>query len=62
MPNEAWFEVGSQLTRYGNAEAARTAARGAARETDDVVEIYQVTRILVRTVQRAVSVSETNVP
>lgn len=62
MPNETWYEVGSSDTRYGNVEAVIPAARAKARDTDDAVEIYQVTRTLVRTIQRTISVSETPVP
>ncbi len=62
MPNESWFEIGPSDARYGNIETVRAAAQAAARETDDMIEIYQVTRTLVRTARRSVSVAETTVP
>lgn len=62
MANETWYEINNASVRYTNAESVLPAARATARESDDVVEIYQVTRTLVRTIQRSVSVSETPVP
>lgn len=62
MPNETWFEINSGGEHYATAEQIRPIAARRARETDDVVEIYRVSRVLVKTVQRSVTVAEADVP
>lgn len=62
MADAVWFELGSGDNRYPNKETAAAAAKEAARGTDNVVEVYKCSRTLVRTVQRTVSVAETDVP
>lgn len=62
MANEVWYEINTNATRYGNVESAHLAAVKTARESDDAVEVYQVTRALVRTIQRSVSITDTPVP
>jgi hypothetical protein len=63
MANEVWFEIGmGGGDRYPSAETVRPIATRRARDTDDLIEIYRVTRTLIHTVQRSVSVSETDVP
>lgn len=62
MPNEVWFEIDGNSRQFRSIEEVRTAAVQAARSGDLAIEVYQVTRTLVRTLQRNVSVSETIVP
>ena len=62
MANEVWFEIQGDSNRYPNTESARTAAQKAAKNTDSTIEVYRVARTLVKTVQRSVSVTETDVP
>jgi hypothetical protein len=62
MADATWFEIQGDPSRYPNIEAVKTAAREAAKKTDSVIEIYRVTRTLVRTVQRNSTFTETDVP
>lgn len=62
MADAQWFEIPGDGGQYPNLEAATTAARHQASSTDDCLEIYQCTRTKVRTVQRTVTVQETDVP
>ena len=62
MASSEWFEMPGDGGQYPNIESATTAAGKAASMTDQVVEIYQCTRTLVRTVQRNLTVTETDVP
>lgn len=61
MADAEWFDINSGQGPFPNIEAATAAARTAASTTNDMIEIYQVTRTLVRTVQRTVTVQETDV-
>jgi hypothetical protein len=60
MADAVWFEIGNDPTRYPNIESVRAAALKAARSTDSAVEVYRCTRTLVRTVQRSVTLTETD--
>lgn len=62
MADSVWFEVTGDDTKYPNVETAKPAAKKAAQATDGVIEVYRCTRTLVRTVQRTVTVTETDVP
>jgi hypothetical protein len=63
MADAEWFEVPAcGDPAFPNIEAATAGARKAAAGTDDEIEIYQCTRTKVRTVQRRVTVEETDVP
>ena len=62
MANSVWFEIGGSSEQYPNIESVRTAALKAAKNTDASVEVYRVARTLVKTVQRQVSVAETDIP
>lgn len=62
MANATWFEIGSDPTKYPNIESVRAAAQSAAKNSDNTVEVYRVVRTLVKTIQRTVSVAETDVP
>ena len=62
MANSTWFEVNGDSTKYPNIESVRTVAQASARNSDNVIEVYRVVRTLVKTVQRTVSVAETDVP
>jgi hypothetical protein len=61
MADSVWFEIPGQGP-FPNKESAAAAAKEAAKRTDSPVEIYRCTRTLVRTVQRTVTVQETDVP
>lgn len=60
MADAQWYEVPGEGT-YPNAESAYDAARKAAGRSDSTVEVYSCTRTLVRTVQRNVTLTETDV-
>lgn len=61
MANTSYFEVPGTSDEHPNIETATTAARSLAAGTDDVVEIYQCVRTLVRTVQRSTNITQTDV-
>jgi hypothetical protein len=61
MADREWYEIPGTTGDISNLESATLAARSVAASTDDVVEIYQCTRTLVRTVQRNVTIQETDV-
>jgi hypothetical protein len=61
MADAIWFEVTGKGT-FPNKETAAAAAKEAAKSTDGVIEVYKVARTLVRTVQRAVTLTETDIP
>lgn len=60
MADAEWYETAG-VQPCPNIEAATTAARTLAAGSDDVIEIYRVTRTLVRTVQRSVTIQEADV-
>lgn len=62
MANAVWFEITGDSTRHPNIEAVRAAAIQAAKSTDRPIEIYRVVSTLVRTVQRQITVQETDPP
>lgn len=62
MADKEWFEIADASKEIPNLESATEAARSLAATSGDVVEIYQCTRTLVRTVQRNVTLQETDVP
>lgn len=61
MADAEWYEIPGDAGEFPNLEAATAAARVAAASTDDCVEIYQHTSTRVRTVQRAMTIQETDV-
>lgn len=62
MADKVWFEVPGYTHDAPNREAAVQIAREAAEHTERTVEVYQVTRKLVRTFQRKITITETDVP
>src|ERR1044072_10040477 len=62
MADSVWFEVQGDATHYPNKESVAAAALQEAKGTDNLVEVYRCTRTLVRTVQRSVRSTETDVP
>jgi hypothetical protein len=62
MADSQWFEVPGDSGEYPNLEAATAAASKAAAMSDGPVDIYQLTRTLVRTAQRNMTVTVTDVP
>lgn len=62
MADSEWFDIPGTAGEIPNKEIAIQMARDAARASDRPVEIYRVRRTLVRTVQRAVTITETDVP
>lgn len=61
MTDAEWFEIPGTAGDIPNKETAIQMARDAAGSTDRTVEIYHCTRTLVRTVQRSVTIQETDV-
>lgn len=61
MADTEHFEIPGEGT-FPNKEEALSAARRIAKGTDRFLEVYRVRRTLVKTVQRTVTVQETDVP
>jgi hypothetical protein len=61
MADTEFFEIPGEGVFPNKEEALRT-AREIAKSTDRFVEIYRVKRTLVKTIQRSVSLQETDAP
>lgn len=61
MADAEYFEIPGEGI-FPNKEEALAAARRIAKGTDRFLEIYKVKRTLVKTIQRQVSLQETDIP
>lgn len=57
MADTEWFVIPGE-GEFPNEEAAMQHARGAARRSDRTVEVFRMTRTLVRSFQRKVTIEE----
>ncbi len=62
MADAEWFEVPGTAGDIPNKETAIQMARDAAKYKDCVIEVYRVKRTLVKTIQRQITLQETDTP
>lgn len=62
MADAEWFEIPGTAGDIPNKEMAIQMARDAARGTERVIEVYRVKRTLVKTIQRQITLQETDTP